>query len=110
MPHERMSQYESSRRSQAEGIADTAQNLYGQARELVRENPAYSALATFGIGAAVGVALGLMLAPARQPEEKESSWYDNYLPEGVSAECLAKQVRETVSRILPDAINRYLRH
>jgi hypothetical protein len=32
------------------------------------------------------------------------------LPEGVSAECLAKQVRETVSRILPDAINRYLRH
>lgn len=107
MAHERMSQYESSLREASSTVADGAQRAYGQARELVRENPAYSAVATFGIGAAVGLALGLMLMPSREREEKKHRWYKDYLPEGMSAECIAKQVRETVSRLLPDALSRY---
>lgn len=112
MPHERMSQYETSDQDAGPAVAGAAQRVYGQARELVRENPAYSALATFGMGAAVGLALGLMLMPARRQKEQRRKeahrWYEGYLPEGMSAECIAKQVRETVSRVLPDAVSRYM--
>lgn len=108
MPHERMSQYKESLGETSSTVADGAQRVYGQARDLVRENPAYSALATFGIGAAVGLALGLMLMPARKREEEKHRWYEGYLPDGMSAECIAKQVRETVSRLVPDAVSRYM--
>lgn len=109
MAHERMSQYESSLREATSTVADGAQRVYGQAREMVRENPAYSALATFGIGAAVGMALALMLMPSREGKEEQHRWYEGYLPDGMSAECISKQVRDTVSRMLPDAISRYVR-
>lgn len=108
MPHERMSQYESTQRDTGQAVGGAAQRIYGQARDVVRENPAYSALATFGIGAAVGLTLGLLLMPSHQREEEKPRWYEGYLPEGMSAECIAKQVRETVSRLLPDAISRYM--
>ena len=102
MPHERMSQYASQDRLQAAGRVREA---YGRAQELVGEHPGYSALTCFGIGVGVGATLALLLMPEKKPQK----WYQQYLPDEGFTDDLADQVRDTVGRMLPDALARYLK-
>ena len=55
-----------------EDVADTARAGYGQARDLVRHRPGQSIAVAFAAGAAVGLCIGLILAPRRPP-----SWWDS---------------------------------
>ena len=80
-------------------------DVYGRAQEIAEEHPAYSALACFGIGLGVGAALTLLLKPDKKEAE---AWYADYLPDQDFAQ-VSKHVRETVSRMLPDAVARYLK-
>ena len=71
---------------------------YERANEVVGENPAYSALACFGIGMGVGIVLTMLLTSAK--EEEEQSWYESYLPDREFVRDLADQVRDTVTSYL----------
>jgi hypothetical protein len=97
-----MSQYASQDRLHG---ADRVREAYGRAQELVEEHPAYSALTCFGIGVGVGATLALLLMPEKQPKK----WYQQYLPNEGFADDLAHQVRETVGKMLPDAVARYVK-
>jgi hypothetical protein len=108
MAHQRMSQYMSPGQSNDRHAAgERVREAYGRAQEMVAEHPAYSALACFGIGVGVGAAITLLLAPEK--EKKEQAWYADYLPDEDFTHELSKHVRETVSRMLPDAVARYLK-
>ncbi|MGH7192113.1 MAG: hypothetical protein ACREJM_01110 [Candidatus Saccharimonadales bacterium] len=82
---------------------------YGQAEDLVREHPGYTALATFGVGLAAGVAAALLIVPHRPGKAEQRSWYQNYLPETFSTERISQQVCDAVSQLVPDAVAQYLK-
>lgn len=105
MPHERMSQYASRERFEQEQDGGRMREAYGRAQDALQEHPGYSALACFGVGLAVGAAITLLLAPAKESK----SWYEDYLPDEGFASELGEQVRETVKRMLPDAVARYFK-
>jgi hypothetical protein len=98
-----MSQF--AKQERLEEPAGRVREVYSRAQELVGEHPAYSALACFSIGVGVGAAVALLLTP----EKREKKWYQQYLPDEGFADDLAKQVRDTVGRMLPDAIACYLK-
>jgi hypothetical protein len=98
-----MSQYAS--REGFEEEAGRMREAYGRAQDMLEEHPGYSALACFGVGLAVGAAITLLLAP----EKPSKSWYKDYLPDEGFAADLADQVRDTVKRMLPDAVARYFK-
>jgi hypothetical protein len=99
-----MSQYTSRGHfdEEAEGRIHRA---YDRAQELIGENPGYSALACFGVGLCVGAGLTLLLSTPK----KETTWYQGYLPDEGAASDLARHVRDTVARVVPDAVARYLK-
>lgn len=106
MAHQRLSQfYEAGPEHEHNGPMRRA---YGQAEDIVREHPGYTALATFGVGLAAGVAMALLVAPRRgKPEHK--AWYENYLPHSFSTERMSQQVCEAVSQMMPDAVAHYFK-
>lgn len=97
MAHERMSQYMPGGQAETEPRR-TMRAAYERANEVVGENPAYSALACFGIGMGVGIVLTMLLTSAK--EEEEQSWYESYLPDREFVRDLADQVRNTVTSYL----------
>ena len=97
MAHERMSQYMAGGQEETEPRR-TMRAAYERANEVVGENPAYSALACFGIGMGVGIVLTMLLTSAK--EEEEQSWYESYLPDREFVRDLADQVRDTVTSYL----------
>lgn len=104
MAHQRMSEYTSQGRFRDEAQGRMRQ-VYGRAQEMIGEHPGYSALACFGIGLCVGTALTLLLKSG----DKEKSWYEDYLPDEDVRSNVARQVRETVAHLVPDAVTRYLK-
>jgi hypothetical protein len=102
--HQRMSGYGKRGRfeEQAEG---RIQQAYGRAQEVVVANPGYSALAFFGVGLCVGAGVTLLVASPK----KQKTWYEGHLPAEFGHGEIARQVRDTVARILPDAISRHMR-
>lgn len=108
MAYERMSQYTEPGHfdeRDEERLGGRVRQAYGRAQEVVGEHPAYSVLACFGIGVGVGAVLTLLLSP----EKKQTAWYEDYLPDGKLRHEVAQQVRETVGRLVPDAVARYLK-
>lgn len=103
MAHQRMSQYTSQGRFQDEAQGRVRQ-VYGRAQEMIGEHPGYSALACFGIGLCVGTTLTLLLTSG----EKKRAWYEDYLPDQDFRSDLTRQVRDTVARLVPDAVSRHL--
>src|SRR5262245_52400609 len=100
-PNERLSQY----RQQTEEMPP--EETTGRVRaavecteDMVRRNPASSALVTFGIGFGLGLILTELLTPA--PPRR--SWFQAYMPERFSK----KQISDAISSMLPDAIARYM--
>jgi len=53
----------------------TMEEAYHETEELVRRNPATTALTTFGIGFGLGLLVTTMLMPRR------NNWYDGYMPD-----------------------------
>ena len=104
MAHQRMSQYTSQGRFQDEAQGRMRQ-AYGRAQEMIGDHPGYSALACFGIGLCVGTTLTLLLSSG----EKEKTWYEEYLPDEDFRKDMARHVRDTVARLVPDAVARYLK-
>lgn len=104
MAHQRMSRYtdQGRFREDAEG---PIQQAYGRAQEMIGENPGYSALACFGVGLCVGAGVTLLLGSPK----KEHAWYEDYLPTDFSRGEVGRQVRDAVSRMLPDAVARYMK-
>lgn len=98
MAHERMSQYMPGGQFEEAEARGTMRAAYERAHEMVGENPAYSALACFGMGVGVGVMLTMLLTSSKQAEEK--SWYEGYLPDRDFVRDLADQVRDTVTSYL----------
>jgi hypothetical protein len=99
-----MSQYTSQARFQDEAQGRMRQ-AYGRAQEMIGEHPGYSTLACFGIGLCVGTTLTLLLSSG----EKEKAWYEDYLPDEDFRSDMSRQVRDTVARLVPDAVARYLK-
>lgn len=106
MAHQRMSQFYDTDQGQEHN--GPMRRAYGQAESLVREHPGYSALATFGVGMAAGIAAAMLLVPRRRKAE-EKSWYRDYLPESFSTERISQQVCDAVSQLLPDAVAHYFK-
>ena len=104
MAHQRMSQYSSQGRFQDEAQGRMRQ-VYGRAQEMIGDHPGYSALACFGVGLCVGTTLTLLLTSG----EKEKAWYEDYLPDEDARNDMARQMRKTVARLVPDAAARYLK-
>ena len=104
MAHQRMSQYTSQGRFQDEAQGRMRQ-AYGRAQEMIGDHPGYSALTCFGIGLCVGATVTLLLSSG----EKKKAWYEDYLPDEDSRSDMARQVRDTVARLLPDAVAKYLK-
>lgn len=96
MAHERMSQYMPG--GQFEESESKMRAAYERAHHIVGENPAYSALACFGIGVGVGLVLTMLLSSAE--EEQKKSWYESYMPDREFVRDLADQVRDTVTKYL----------
>ncbi|HWB09320.1 MAG TPA: hypothetical protein VG826_08855 [Pirellulales bacterium] len=103
MAHQRMSRYgnRGSFEDQAEGRMRQA---YGRAQDVIEANPGYSALACFGIGLCVGAGITLLMASPK----REKAWYEHYLPADLSHGDVGRQVRDTVARMLPEAIARHM--
>lgn len=99
MAHERMSQYGEQFTERGGGMS------LGRAGELVDQHPGYSVLACFGMGVAVGAVVTLLLTPAK----RDKAWYEDYLPDEDFVEDLSEQVRQTVRKMLPDAVARYFK-
>lgn len=104
MAHQRMSQYSSQGRFQDEAQGRMRQ-VYGRAQEMIGDHPGYSALACFGVGLCVGTTLTLLLTSG----EKEKAWYEDYLPDEDARNDMARQMRKTVARLVPDAVAQYLK-
>lgn len=68
-----------------------------QAGQIVRDHPASSALATFGVGVAIGSALVFVLGPSR----RKPSWAEQ-------AQASGGHLRDVVMQLLPDALSRHL--
>jgi hypothetical protein len=102
--HQRMSRYtdQGRFREEAEGRVRQA---YGRAQEVVEANPGYSALACFGVGLCVGAGVTLLMGTAK----REKAWYEDYLPARVGHGEVARQVRDAVACMLPDAISRFMK-
>ncbi|HQU46267.1 MAG TPA: hypothetical protein PK867_25865 [Pirellulales bacterium] len=96
MPRERMSQY-MRQEEFGEAASGRVRAAYDGAHEIVGENPAYSALACFGLGVGVGAVLTILL---RSAKKEPKSWYEGYLPDQDFVRDLSQQVRETVGRYL----------
>jgi hypothetical protein len=80
-------------------LRDQASEMCHQATDMVKDNPATSALLTFGLGLGVGLAVtALLAAPQRR---RAPSWLEAHLPDNFS-----KQVADAVSRVLPEALAR----
>lgn len=102
MAHERLSQYG------GEPFAEHGGRMgLGRASELAKEHPGYSALACFGMGVAVGAAVAMLLTGAAEKAKQPKAWYEDYLPDEDFVDDLSAQVRETVRKMLPDAVARY---
>lgn len=103
MAHQRMSQYTNQGRFAEQAEAPIRQS-YGRAQEIIGANPGYSALACFGLGLCVGAGVTLLVASPK----RERAWYEHYLPAEFGHSEVARQVRDTVARMLPDAISRHM--
>lgn len=66
--------------------------------EMVTNNPASSALLTFGLGFGVGLVLTSMM---RQPRHR-MSWYESHMPNWANRE----HFMEMVSRMMPEAVSK----
>lgn len=96
-PENRVSAYEQHEMHGEEcGVAG---RMLHQATDMVKENPASSALLTFGLGLGLGIAVTALLA--RPPRRRTQSWLESHLPENFS-----RQVADAVSRMLPEALAR----
>jgi hypothetical protein len=68
-----------------------------QAGQIMRDNPAASALATFGVGVAIGSALVFVLGHSR----RRPSWREQ-------AQASGGNLRDMVLQLLPDALSRHM--
>ena len=92
-------QHEMHESGMAERVREQASEMCHQATDMVKDNPATSALLTFGLGLGVGLALTALLStPGRR---RAPSWLEAHLPDNFS-----KQVADALSRVLPDALSR----
>jgi len=75
------------------------EECYHETEELVRRNPATTALTTFGVGFGLGLLLTSMLLPRR------SHWYDpyaSYMPDLSGLNRGYGHLTDSISRMLPD--------
>jgi len=95
--NQRYTQYQ--RNSTREPERTMVEGAYHETEELVRRNPAASALTTFGVGFGLGLLLTTMLLP------KRSNWYDpymSYVPDLSSGwSNRGHQVADAFSRMMP---------
>ncbi|MEX2120153.1 MAG: hypothetical protein WD847_11210 [Pirellulales bacterium] len=100
-PNERLGQYprDMGGHTLYEEASGRVSEAWHQSEDLVRRHPASSALVTFGVGFGLGLLLTTMLLP-----ERRRSWRESYIPEGFSR----RRMSDAVSRMLPDALARYL--
>jgi hypothetical protein len=85
-----------------EDVKHQVGDAYHQTEELVRRNPGYSALTTFGVGFGLGLLMTAMLMPPRR-----RTWYDTareYMPRTPDM----SHMSNAISRYLPDSVSRYL--
>jgi hypothetical protein len=68
-----------------------------RAGQMMRDNPASSALATFGVGVAIGSALVFVLGHSR----RRPSWREQ-------AQASGGHLRDMVVQLLPDALSRHM--
>jgi hypothetical protein len=104
---DRMSQYQ----QEAQGLYEEAIHQAGEAiqqtEDLVRRNPGYSALVTFGIGFGVGMLMTAVLTPETRRERRGHRMHDfgqqlnQRLPEWLTLD----QLSQMVSHVLPSAIS-----
>ncbi|HVV99680.1 MAG TPA: hypothetical protein VHB77_05050 [Planctomycetaceae bacterium] len=102
-----MSQYQ----QEAQGIYEEAIHQAGEAiqqtEEIVRRNPGYSALVTFGVGFGVGMLMTAVLTPESRRERRGHRMHEfgkelnHYLPEWLSLD----QLTDAVARVLPSAMS-----
>lgn len=78
---------------------DCVQQAYQQSEDLVRHNPASSALVTFGVGLGLGLMMTMLLAPAPR---RRQTWYESHMPDWMSRDRLS----DAAHRILPQQISR----
>jgi hypothetical protein len=83
----------------AERIREQASDVYHQATDMVKENPATTTLLTFGLGLGLGLVITALLATPQR--RRVPSWLEAHLPDNFS-----KQVADAVSRVLPEALAR----
>jgi len=80
------------------------EGAYHETEELVRRNPATSALTTFGVGFGLGLLLTTLLLP------KRTNWYDSYMPDLTSGwSNRGHQFADAFSRMMPDSFSRHHR-
>jgi len=96
----RMPQYEQG--TATKDRPGTVGQAYQRSEELVCNNPAASALITFGLGFGVGLLLTSLLSPPRRRPSGWRSWYDSRVPHWATRDSLS----DTVSRVLPEALAR----
>ena len=75
------------------GLGDACE----RAGQMMRDNPASSALATFGVGVAIGSALVFVLGHSRH----RPSWREQ-------AQASGGHLRDVVLQLLPDALSRHM--
>jgi len=104
-PNERYAQYQPRPASQPESHS-MLEEAYEGTQEIVRENPATTALVTLGVGFGLGLLLSTMLMPRRK------SWYEDYIPD-MSSRFQASQWTprggwsDAISRMIPDSLSRH---
>lgn len=104
---DRMSQYQQEAQGLYEGAMHQAGEAIHQTEDLVRKNPGYSALVTFGVGFGVGLLMTAVLTPDTRRQRRGQRMHrfgqemNHYLPEWLSMD----QLTEAVHKVLPHAMS-----
>jgi hypothetical protein len=77
----------------------TMQNVQCAAEHLIDQQPAFVALAAFGIGLGLGVGLGALIA----------NWASESVDNRTEFEKMTENVMQRVSAMVPEAVARYFR-
>jgi hypothetical protein len=105
--HNRAAQFGEQAHSTYESLRQQAGETCEQTAEMVRRNPAGSALVIFGIGVGIGLVATAMLAPPRRRTVRSMLRNQEWLPRE-QFESIRDAVSDRVSRYLPEALSRYM--
>lgn len=73
---------------------------FHQTEELVKQNPASSALVTFGIGFGLGLLVTTLLSSSR----RQSSWFEEYAPDVPTRNEISRAVSKAVAQYIPASL------